>query len=87
MMGLFDSTLWIYTSIIGACLGAAFLAYFKDTRAGLWSYRQLDKVLNYLVVKWGWNWLQQPDDVWRKKYPHVTKKIDELEQRIKELEK
>ena len=27
MMEIFDSTLWIYTSIIGALLGAAFLAY------------------------------------------------------------
>ena len=33
---LTGDTLWIYTSILGALAGAAFLAYFKDTRAGLW---------------------------------------------------
>ena len=33
---LFDDTLWIYTSILGALAGAAFLAYFKETRLGLW---------------------------------------------------
>ena len=27
-----DDRLWIYTGIVGALLGAAFLAYFKDTR-------------------------------------------------------
>jgi hypothetical protein len=31
-------------------------------------------------------WLQQPDDAWRQKYPYVTKKIDELEKRLKKLE-
>jgi hypothetical protein len=86
MMGLFDDTLWIYTSIIGALLGAAFLAYFKDTKMGIWSYGKLDSCLDYLVHKYNWNWLRQPEDAWRKKYPHVTKKIDELETRIKKLE-
>lgn len=84
---LFSDTLWIYTSIIGALLGAAFLAYFKDTHAGLWAYAKLDQFLDYLVERWGLTWLKQPEDAWRKKYPYVTKKIDELENRIKELEK
>ena len=85
-MGLFDDTLWIYTSIIVALLGAAFLAYFKDTKMGIWSYGKLDSCLDYLVTKYNWNWLKQPEDAWRKKYPFVTKKIDELETRIKNLE-
>lgn len=83
---LFGDTLWIYTSILGALLGAAFLAYFKETRLGLWSYAKLDQFLDYLVEKYGWTWLEQPEDAWRKKYPKVTGKIDELERRIKELE-
>lgn len=84
---LFDDTLWIYTSILGALLGAAFLAYFKGTHAGLWAYAKLDQFLDYLVDRWGLTWLEQPEDAWRKKYPYVTKKIDELEKRIIELEK
>ena len=83
---LLSDTLWIYTSIAGALLGAAFLAWFKGTRAGLWCYAKFDMYLDYLVDRWGWAWLQQPDNAWRKKYPHVTKKIDELEARIAELE-
>jgi hypothetical protein len=83
---MFDDTLWIYTSIAGALAGAAFLAYFKDTRAGLWAYSKLDQFLDYLVARYGWTWLEQPTDAWRKKYPHVTKKIDELEERISKLE-
>ena len=42
--------------------------------------------LDYLVERWGWTWFKQPEDAWRKKYPYVTKKIDELEQRLHRLE-
>jgi len=84
---LFSDTLWIYTGIGGSLAGAAFLAYFKDTKAGLWCYAKLDLFLDSLVEKYGWAWLEQPSDAWRKKYPQVTKKIDELEERIKLLEK
>ena len=78
--------LWIYTGIGGSLFGAAFLMYFKDTRAGLWCYAKFDMTLDYLVERWGLTWFEQPTDAWRKKYPYVTKKIDELEKRIKQLE-
>jgi len=84
---LFDDTLWIYTSIIGALAGAAFLAYFKDTHAGIYCYAKLDQILDYLIDRWGWTWLQQPEDAWRKKYPKITKKIDEIERRLDALDK
>ena len=84
---LLDDTLWIYTAILGSLFGAAFLAYFKDTSAGIWCYGKFDQILDFLVERWGWTWFEQPTDAWRKKYPHVTKKIDELEARIRELEK
>ena len=46
----------------------------------------IDLIVDFLVERYGWTWLQQPTDAWRKKYPHVTKKIDELETRLKKLE-
>ena len=79
--------LWIYTALIGSLFGLAFSTYFKSTRLGLWLYAKFDLIIDYLVERWGWTLLQQPEDAWRKKYPHVTKKIDELEARIKRLEK
>lgn len=78
--------LWIYTAIAGSIIGAAFLAWFKDTRLALWAYSKFDAFLDFLAVRWGWTWFQEPDDIWRKRYPRITVKIDELEQRIKELE-
>ena len=44
-------------------------------------------MIDYLVERWGLTWLQQPEDAWRKKYPHITKKIDGLENRLQEVEK
>ena len=78
--------LWIYTGIAGSIFGAAFLFWFKDTRMALWAVSKFDNMLEYFVDKWGWKWLQEPTDLWRKRYPHITKKIDELEKRIKKLE-
>ena len=83
---MFGDTLWIYTAIAGALIGAAFLAWFKGTRAGLWCYSIFDRTLDFLVERWGWTWLQEPEDAWRKKYPKITMKIDDMELRLKVLE-
>ena len=79
--------LWIYTALVGSLFGLAFSTYFKSTRIGLWLYAKFDLAVDYLVERWGWTWLQEPKDVWRKRYPRITKKIDELETRLKKLEK
>ena len=79
--------LWIYTALVGSLFGLAFSTYFKGTRIGIWLYSKFDAILDFLVERWGWTWFEQPKDAWRKKYPYVTKKIDELEKRIEKLEK
>jgi len=79
--------LWIYTAIAGSLLGAAFLFWFKDTRIATWAVAKFDYTLEYLVNRWGWTWLQNDPEAWRKKYPRITSKIDELEARIQQLEK
>ena len=81
-----DDRLWIYTAIGGSVLGAVFVAYISTTRIGLWGYAKIDNAIDFLVARYGWTWLEQPTDAWRKKYPHVTKKIDELEARLAKLE-
>ena len=67
--------------------GLAFSTYFKSTRLGLWLYAKFDMAADCIVERWGLTWLEQPTDAWRKKYPYVTEKLDELEKRIKKLEK
>ena len=78
--------LWIYTALAGSVAGTIFVTYMSTTRAGLWFYAKVDRAVDFLVERYGWTWLQQPEDAWRKKYPKITKKIDELEKRLKHLE-
>ena len=78
--------LWIYTGIVGSLAGAAFLFWFKDTRMAIWTVSKFDTFMENLARRYGWKWLQEPEDLWRKRYPRITKKIDELEERIKKLE-
>ena len=79
--------LWIYTALAGSIFGAIFIAYISTTRIGLWFYARVDRMLDYLVKRWGLTWLEQPEDAWRKRYPKITAKIDQLEERLKKLEK
>jgi hypothetical protein len=81
-----DDRLWIYTALAGSLFGAGFLFWFKDTRMATWAVTKFDSILEYLAVRWSWTWLQNDPNAWRKKYPHVTKKIDELEARLVKLE-
>jgi hypothetical protein len=83
---MFGDTLWIYTAIAGSLIGAAFLAWFRNTHAALWLMGKFDLFLDSLVDKFGWDFLQDDPEAWRKRYPKVTKKVDELEARIRELE-
>ena len=83
---LLSDTLWIYTSIAGALLGAAFLAWFRNTYTALYMMSVFDRWLDSFIDRFGWDWLQDDPQAWRKRYPKVTEKIDELEARIKELE-
>ena len=86
LQAMFGDTLWIYTAIAGSLIGAAFLAWFRNTHMALYLMGKFDNVLDYLAIRWGWTWLQDDPNAWRKRYPKVTKKIDELELRIKTLE-
>ena len=83
---MFEDTLWIYTSIAGAILGAACLFYIKDTRVGLWGYSKFDGVLDYFRDKYGWTWLNQDPDAWKKVHPKIAAKIESLEERLENLE-
>ena len=85
-MKMFENTLWIYTSIAGAMLGAACLFYIKDTRIGLWGYGKIDATVDYFRDKYGWTWLNQDEDAWKKVNPKIAAKITELEARLENLE-
>lgn len=78
--------LWIYTAIGGSIIGLAFSTWFSTTKMALWMYAKFDNVMDFLVQRWGWTWLEQPEDAWRKKYPKITQKIDDMERRLNAVE-
>jgi|TARA_B100002051_G_C16247278_1_gene397878 hypothetical protein len=76
---------WLISSIAGSILGSAADSWFADTKLGRWVYKKVDDVASWASKKLGLKVLQDENN-WRKKYPNVSKKIDDLEARIKKLE-
>ena len=76
---------WLISSIAGSILGSAADSWFADTKLGRWVYEKVDDVASWASKKLGLKVLQDENN-WRKKYPNVSKKIDDLEARIKQLE-
>ena len=76
---------WLISSIAGSILGSAADTWFADTKLGRWFYKKVDDVASLASKKLGLKVLQDENN-WRKKYPNVSKKLDNLEARIKQLE-
>ena len=53
---------------------------------GRWFYKKIENVYNWAAERYGFEVLKA-EDKWRKKYPNVAKKMDELERRLQEVEK
>ena len=77
---------WIVSAIAGSILGSATNSWFADTKLGIWFYKKVDNVSTWASEKLGLKVLEDEED-WKKKYPNINKKIDELEAKIKKLEK
>ena len=77
---------WIVSAIAGSILGNAADSWFYQTKMGMWFYKKVDDVSTWASKKLGLKVLQD-EESWKKKYPNVSKHIDELEARIQKLEK
>ena len=80
--------MWFFliSSIASSILGCAVNSWFVDTKMGKWFYCKVDNVASWASKKLGLKVLQDEDN-WRKRYPNVSKKLDDLEIRINKLEK
>ena len=76
---------WLISSIASSILGRAANSWFADTKLGMWVYKKIDNVSTWASKKLGLKVLQDEDN-WKKKYPNVSKHIDDLEARIERLE-
>ena len=77
---------FLISSITSSIIGMAAESWFADTKLGVWFYKKVDNVSTWASKKLGLRILQNEEN-WKKKYPNVSKKLDELEAKINKLEK
>ena len=79
--------MWFFliSSIASSIIGSAADSWFADTKLGRWFYQKVDDVASWASKKLGLKVLQDEEN-WKTQYPNVSKKNDELEARIKQLE-
>lgn len=80
--------MWIFliSSITSSILGGATNSWFAQTKAGVWFYKKVNDVSTWASKKLGLKVLKDEEN-WKKKYPHVNRKINELEAKVNKLEK
>ena len=78
--------LWILSNIAGSLLGAASVAWFKDTKAGKWCFDKYLDIAYWANERYGVDILDKEEISWQLKYPNVNSKIVKLENRIRQLE-
>ena len=78
--------LWLISSIAGSILGGAVDSWFADTKAGIWFYKKVDQISGWAARKLNIKILAE-EEAWKKKYPNVAKKMDDLDNRRSELER
>ena len=80
--------MWFFliSSIASSIIGSAADSWFADTKLGMWVYKKVDDVASWASKILGLKVLQDENN-WKKKYPNVSKKLDDLEARIKKLER
>ena len=72
------------SAISGSILGSATSSWFENTAMGRWFFTKMDNIYNWAADRYGLEVLKS-EDKWRKKYPNIAKKIDELERQVKNL--
>ena len=88
LFGVGWGVMWFFliSNIAGSILGSAADSWFADTKLGIWVYNKVDDVSTWASKKLGLKVLQNESN-WKKKYPNVSKKLDELEARLEKIEK
>ena len=78
--------IWVVSNIAGSLLGAASAAWIKDTKLGVWGYSKFEDIADWAQERYGIDILDKEDIAWRTKYPNIAKRIDDLEQRLHNIE-
>ena len=77
---------WVVSAIAGSILGNATDSWFSQTKLGIWFYKKMDNLYAWTAKKLNIEILAS-EEKWKKKYPNISAKMHELEQRLQDLEK
>jgi hypothetical protein len=65
-------------SILSSVIGSSFYNWFQGTTGGIWFQKQVDRFMQHFAEKYDLE-LAKKDAKFRKQFPLVAKRIDELE--------
>jgi|TARA_B110000902_G_scaffold239594_1_gene288378 hypothetical protein len=75
----------IISNITWSILGSATDSWFAETKCGIWFYKKINQIFTWSAKKLNIRLLEQ-EESWKKKYPNVSDKILNLENRLEKLE-
>ncbi len=79
--------MWFFLvkSIAGAIIGQATNSWFRKTKMGVWFYAKIDSWYNWAAKRYDLDVLSKEEKA-MKRFPTLSKKMADLEKRIKKLE-
>jgi len=80
--------MWFFLikAMLGAIVGQSTNAWFKKTAMGKWFYKKVESGYNWAAKRYDLKVLTAEEKT-MKRFPALTKKMADLEKRIKKLEK
>tara|TARA_A200000159_G_C7298239_1_gene328876 strand:- start:42 stop:284 length:243 start_codon:yes stop_codon:yes gene_type:complete len=80
--------MWFFLikAIAGSIIGNATATWFKKTKLGVWFYNKVDSLYNWAAERYNVKVLTD-EEKRMAKFPTLKAKLEEMEKRIKKLEK
>ena len=78
--------IWMIRAIAGSILGNATAEWFKKTKLGVWFYNKVDSVYKWAAKRYKLKMLTE-EEKQMAKFPMLQKRLNNIEQQLKELKK
>ena len=69
-------------SMLSSVIGSSFYNWFQGTKLGIWFQQYVNNTMQYLADKYDLE-LAKKDSKFRKQYPLILARIEELEKKVK----
>ena len=75
-------TILALKSMLSSVIGSSFYNWFQGTKLGIWFQQYLNNTMQYLADKYDLE-LAKKDSKFRKQYPLILARLEELEKKVK----